>query len=261
MSNLIKDILRTVTETLQIPTIIVLLILIAAAIFMIGSLLVEIFSDRRRLNAKIPKVIDDIQGMSSLELDQYIKHCGLLRRQKKALHELITRDSLPDNSREALARELLFEEQSHYEKVTKVSDVIARIAPMFGLMGTLIPLGPGLIALGQGDTRTLSQSLLIAFDTTVAGLISGAVSFVISAIRKNWYEKYVVGLETIMECVLDVQDREKDKKDAAEPVKAVKKASRRRMEPAIQASPVVPPPAPVKPERSAESVMSEDFWE
>jgi len=31
------------------------------------------------------------------------------------------------------------------------SDFMARIAPMLGLMGTLIPLGPGLSALGEGD--------------------------------------------------------------------------------------------------------------
>ena len=219
LSDLFKDVLRAVTSSLQIPTIIILLLLIAASVFMIGSIIVELFTDRRRLKAKIPQVIDDIQGMNKEELEQYFKTCGLLKRQKKALHELISREKLPDNSREALARELLFEEQSHYEKATKISDVISRIAPMFGLMGTLIPLGPGLIALGQGDTRTLSASLLIAFDTTVAGLISGAVAFVISAIRKNWYEKYTVGLETIMECVLDVQD------DKPEETKIQKKSS------------------------------------
>ena len=80
---------------------------------------------------------------------------------------------------------------------------------MFGLMGTLIPLGPGLIALGQGDTKTLSDSLLIAFDTTVAGLISGAVSYVISGVRKSWYEQYMIGLETIFEAVLEEQSRER----------------------------------------------------
>ena len=209
LANVIKDVLRAVTSSLQVPTIIILILLIAAAVFMIGSLIVEIFTDRRRLKANIPRIIDDIQGMNTEELDHYIKRCGLLKRQKYALHQLITREELPDNSREALARELLFEEQSHYEKLTKITDVIARIAPMFGLMGTLIPLGPGLIALGQGDTKTLSESLLIAFDTTVAGLISGAVAFVISAIRKNWYEKYIVSLETVMECILDVQDKER----------------------------------------------------
>ena len=79
---------------------------------------------------------------------------------------------------------------------------------MFGLMGTLIPLGPGLIALGQGDTKTLSSSLLIAIDTTVAGLISAAVSYIISSVRNRWYEEYMVNLETVMECILEEQNRE-----------------------------------------------------
>ena len=58
-------------------------------------------------------------------------------------------------------------------------------------------------ALGQGDTKTLSGSMLIAFDTTVAGLISAAICFIISGIRKSWYEQYVVGLETVLETVLE----------------------------------------------------------
>ena len=206
MGDIVKSTLRAVTEALQIPTIIILLLLIGITIFLLGGIIVEVFTDRRHLKASIPKVIDEIQGMSASQLQIYFKKCPLLKRQKKALGELITRDNLPDNSREALARQLLYEEQEHYDKRTKFSEVIAKIAPMFGLLGTLIPLGPGLIALGQGDTKTLSESLLIAFDTTVAGLISGAVAFVITAIRNRWYEKYMVGLETIMECILDVQD-------------------------------------------------------
>ena len=51
------------------------------------------------------------------------------------------------------------------------ADMIARIAPMFGLMGTLIPLGPGLAALGQGNLTILTEAITIAFDTTVLGLL------------------------------------------------------------------------------------------
>ena len=77
---------------------------------------------------------------------------------------------------------------------------------MFGLMGTLIPLAPGLIALGQGDTKTLSDSLLIAFDTTVAGLISAALSLFISSVRKSWYAGYSSSLEAVMDAVLDCEE-------------------------------------------------------
>ena len=81
--------------------------------------------------------------------------------------------------------------------------MVAKLGPMFGLLGTLIPLGPGIVALGQGDTATLAGSLAVAFDTTISGLISAAICLVISNIRKRWYDSDLVSLEALMECVLE----------------------------------------------------------
>nr|HML26703.1 MotA/TolQ/ExbB proton channel family protein [Methanomethylovorans sp.] len=36
--------------------------------------------------------------------------------------------------------------------------IITNIAPMLGLMGTLIPLGPALVALSQGDVVQLAHN-------------------------------------------------------------------------------------------------------
>ena len=58
------------------------------------------------------------------------------------------------------------------------ADIFARTGPMLGLMGTLIPLGPGLAALGRGDVAVLAQAVTVAFDTTVLGLLVGVVGFV-----------------------------------------------------------------------------------
>ena len=207
MSEIVKDILRVVSSSLQIPTIIILIILIIVTIVMIGSIIAEFFSERRLLNGSITTLIDNLQGKSTEEMRDIINKAGLLRRQKAAAIQLIDRSAYPANTREALARQLIADEENRYAKITRITDLIARVAPMFGLMGTLIPLGPGLIALAQGDTKTLSDSLLIAFDTTVAGLISAAISFVISGIRKGWYEQYMTGLETIMETILEEQDK------------------------------------------------------
>lgn len=209
ISEFVKDVLRAVSSSLQIPTIIILLLLILITIVMIGSIIAEAFTERRTLRCNIPELIDRIHGKSVDEMGRIIQESGLLRRQKDAAQELLKRTDYPDETREALARQLISDEENRYAKITKVTDMISRVAPMFGLMGTLIPLGPGLIALGQGDTKTLSDSLLIAFDTTIAGLVSGAVSYVISGIRKGWYEQYMVGLETIMETILDEQNRER----------------------------------------------------
>ncbi len=69
------------------------------------------------------------------------------------------------------------------------SDLLARCGPILGLMGTLIPLGPGLTALGDGDIAVLAAALRVAFDTTVVGLLVGLVAFVMSRVRRRWYEQ------------------------------------------------------------------------
>jgi biopolymer transport protein ExbB/TolQ len=75
---------------------------------------------------------------------------------------------------------------------------------MAGLLGTLIPLGPGIIALGQGDTYTLSASLLTAFDTTIAGLAAAGVCLVVHSVRSRWYAAYMSDLETLADCVTEL---------------------------------------------------------
>ena len=79
-----------------------------------------------------------------------------------------------------------------------------RLGPILGLLGTLIPLGPGLAALGAGDIMVLAQSLTIAFDTTVTGLAVGALAFLISKFRKQWYENDLIDTESIAEAELEV---------------------------------------------------------
>ena len=230
MSEIVKGILRAVSTGLQIPTIIILILLILLTIFMLGTFFAEMLTERKSLKLNIPKLVDELQGKSTSEMKDIVASSSLLTRQKAAAQELISRVTYPDDTREALARQLIADEESRYNRIIKITDLTARVAPMFGLMGTLIPLGPGLIALSEGDAATLSSSILIAFDTTVAGLISGALSYIVSGFRKGWYEEYMIGLETIMETILDVQSTERRKamqqKKAADAAKTEQTVSR-----------------------------------
>lgn len=76
------------------------------------------------------------------------------------------------------------------------ADVLARVAPMLGLMGTLIPLGPGIAALSRGEFEILARAVSVAFDTTVIGLAVGIVGFVIGRLRRRWYDRILADLES-----------------------------------------------------------------
>lgn len=77
------------------------------------------------------------------------------------------------------------------------SDFLARIAPMLGLMGTLIPLGPGLSALGNGELSILTTAMSVAFDTTVLGLFVGIIGFVLGRLRRRWYDEVLTSMEQV----------------------------------------------------------------
>lgn len=203
----LRSILRSVSTALLVPDLVVLILLVSIVIIMTGVLVAEIFTEHRHMKAELPKLLNALETRGE-PLEDTIRESGLLKRQKKALLTICEQKELSPLKRESLAGELIADERSHYEMRTKVTDIVMKLGPMFGLMGTLIPLGPGIIALGQGDTYTLSTSLLTAFDTTVAGLIAAAVATLLSSIRKRWYARYMGHLESVMECLLEAMEDE-----------------------------------------------------
>lgn len=204
-SENLSNVLRAVASAMQIPVSCVLLFLLVVTAIMVGTLIAEMFTEHLQLKAKLPILVDKLRTNQN-SVNETIESSGLLKRQRKALLELTAHDKLTPTMRESLAVRLIHEEREHYDTIVKITDMTSRLGPMFGLLGTLIPLGPGIIALGRGDTYTLSLSMLTAFDTTIAGLICAAIAFVISTVRKKWYADYMTALELIMECVLEVEN-------------------------------------------------------
>ncbi len=205
----LRDTMHTISSGLLVPTIAVLLLLLAFSVIELGGLLIETLTERRRMKINVPDLVEAFQGKDAEEIKEQIEKSNLFRRQKTALGELIRHSKLPASSLQALARKLLSGEELHYARITIRTDLVARLGPMLGLMATLIPLGPGMIALGQGDTKTLAESLLTAFDATVTGLAAAGVAFAISRLRKRWYEDYLSSLEALMESLLEVFARER----------------------------------------------------
>jgi len=194
----LADVLHVISQGLLAPVIIILIGLIGYALFCIGSIIAEGVNERRNYKAEMPKFLQSLMSAQDARIPSVIKQSGLLNRQKVALLKVYDYRTLPGDALVALIRRLVSEEETHYRHIVDRNNTAAKVSPMIGLMGTLIPLGPGVAALGQGNTAALSSSLLIAFDTTVAGLIVAAICLAIGKIRSNWYDDYMAALDSAM---------------------------------------------------------------
>jgi len=66
------------------------------------------------------------------------------------------------------------------------SRIVTRVAPMLGLVATMVPMGPALKSLADGNVQGISENLVIAFSAVIFGLVTASVTFWISAVSKRW---------------------------------------------------------------------------
>lgn len=72
---------------------------------------------------------------------------------------------------------------------------LAKLGPMLGLMGTLIPMGPALVGLASGDLSSMAYNMQVAFATTVIGLVTAAIGLVTLQVKQRWYAREMNDLE------------------------------------------------------------------
>lgn len=108
--------------------------------------------------------------------------------------------NLPNDEQFSIRLERLIQAcDAETSKEIERTRTMVRIGPMLGLMGTLIPMGPALLALTHGDVDTLASSLIYAFGTTILGLLVGAIAYVVTTIRQQWYDRDMEDIRYICE--------------------------------------------------------------
>ena len=201
----LASLLHIISESLLTPVIIILIIFVVLVILCLGGLINEAISRKPIGSRELENLIRKISfAKSPKEIEGYVNNSQLFNYQKEILIRIAQNSDIGPESRKALAEELIANEETRVIKSTNKTDIMVRLGPILGLLGTLIPLGPGLAALGAGDIMVLAQSLTIAFDTTVTGLAVGALAFLISKFRKQWYENDLIDTESIAEAELEV---------------------------------------------------------
>ncbi|RKO66554.1 MotA/TolQ/ExbB proton channel family protein [Desulfofundulus salinus] len=209
-SEYLTKILHAASQSLLIPDIMGLLFFLVFAFMELGSFVAEMRRRKVIQPVNLLEVIHDVGGVSLWQmrnLQQVLDSSALNPRQKKLVSDLLAKPGLSPEVRRLVAQDILDREEFRFKQTLDKTDLLAKLSPVFGLMGTLIPLGPGLAALGQGDVRGLSEAVIIAFDTTVVGVAAGAVGALISRVRRRWYEQDLRYLELLLELVVGGESR------------------------------------------------------
>jgi biopolymer transport protein ExbB/TolQ len=80
-------------------------------------------------------------------------------------------------------------------KLLEPERLASRIAPMMGLVGTMIPMGPALKSLSDGNLAQVSGSLMVAFSAVILALIAASITYWVSNVRRRWLAEELVILQ------------------------------------------------------------------
>ena len=73
--------------------------------------------------------------------------------------------------------------------------IVTRITPMLGLIATLIPMGPALIALQENNAYEMSNHLSVAFTAVTISLAAASLTFWVASVKKRWFAEELVYIE------------------------------------------------------------------
>lgn len=176
MESLVQT-LSWISTALQVPVVVAILYLLARGLLALGDFYGR-WSDRlrRAKNSELalvpaPDLLDTLLRANPRRTDPLRQALEALRQSPAdaAWHErVVTEFELAADRRLGLFR------------------TMTRIGPLLGLMGTLIPLGPALVALAGGDIAVLARKMEVAFATTVVGLVIGAIGFMLHQAAQRW---------------------------------------------------------------------------
>lgn len=204
--NALQQFIYIIASNLLYPVIIVLIVLIIVSLVELGGFLFEWHNRHRDL----PKMEQGaVRASALLKRNDLTGAFGILGQScsNSFVHEFLHRLStfgreigeydsgMLETKLEKLLQDIDFEISKKLERTR----FVARAGPMFGLMGTLIPMGPALQGLISGDVEALANNLIIAFGTTVIGLMAGAIGFMVFMVRTRWYGQDMGDIEYLTE--------------------------------------------------------------
>ncbi len=155
MGHLIETSLYGVSQLFLIPVLLAVIAVFLYAFYALGAFLWQVLQ-RRRGNARGFELLATSKGDPSLTVIDL----------------------------EALAVKRL-----------EVSRLVSRVAPMLGLVATMIPMGPALKGLADGQLQEVSANLMVAFSAVIIALIAASLTYWTVNVRRRWYATELAEVE------------------------------------------------------------------
>ena len=186
----LKTVIYLVSSSLLYPVLFLLVVLLVWLILYSGTFFAE-WLERIRLDGGSPERLPD--KIKADQVEGILSH-----RVKKYVFKLKNVLSSSEVSEEKIENLLQDTTLNTWKSLDRLR-IFVRVAPGLGLIGTLIPMGTGLAALGQGDMSKLTSDLVIAFTTTVVGLALGLLAFFFYTYKRRWLEEDIKNIELATE--------------------------------------------------------------
>lgn len=191
MSDSIENTLADVAEALRVPVFVLALLAAILATYLLGQFAIELARRydprrRRRTEALLAAAASGTLSVAALR--------GLPSRAATLCAQaLFSQPHAQEHHEAALAAfELMMQRR------LEPGRMLVRAGPALGLMGTLIPLAPGLGDLdADGGITELGDDLETAFAATIVGLAVGVVGFAITLVRTRLYAEDLHLLEQV----------------------------------------------------------------
>ncbi len=186
--ELISDILYWISTGLLVPVIVCLILLFLRALLLVGSFFGQYLA-LRKASAQVRTALTDVdvQNLQAV-LDKLPTKSNLLV--VDYIYRMVGACKQP-----AEVERLLSEFEIAADKDLSTSKMLAKLGPMLGLMGTLIPMGPALAGLATGDIASMARNMQVAFATTVTGLVAAAIGYITQQVKQRWYLQDMANLE------------------------------------------------------------------
>jgi len=188
------------STALLYPTIIALLALFAWSLAVLGSFISESSSRHRDLGELEDLCLRAAGFANAGETDRAAAVLGEYNMHKQVstiLQEIA--GALKKGTFQHKFEKILQDAELRMAKAVEPLRIGIKFGPILGLMGTLIPMGPALINLSKGQLDQMAQNLIVAFATTVIGLVVGGICYGAYVVRLRWYRQDLSDMEYAVE--------------------------------------------------------------